>query len=77
MERVSIYCSCIHKKSHRWNILRPSACPPFARLKMGVCEGFPKSIIPDHLARADYHGASVNQSARYMDAGREGEGGSL
>jgi len=42
---------------------------------MGVCEGFPKSIIPDHLARADYHGARVNQSARYMDAGREGEGG--
>lgn len=42
--------------------------PPH-RLKMGVCEGHPKSIIPDHLARADYHGASVNQSARYMDAG--------
>ncbi|GAX74578.1 hypothetical protein CEUSTIGMA_g2027.t1 [Chlamydomonas eustigma] len=42
------------------------------RLKMGVCEGQPKTIIPDHLARADYHGASVNQSARYMDAGAHG-----
>ncbi|GAX74576.1 hypothetical protein CEUSTIGMA_g2025.t1 [Chlamydomonas eustigma] len=42
------------------------------RLKMGVCEGQPKTIIPDHLARADYHGASINQSARYMDAGAHG-----
>ena len=41
---------------------------------MGVCEGVPGSIMPDHMGRADYHGASVNQAARFMDAG-EGEGG--
>ena len=28
---------------------------------MGVCEGLPGSIRPDHLGRADYNGASVNQ----------------
>ena len=39
------------------------------RLKMGVCEGSPASIMPDHLGRADYHGASINQAARFMDAG--------
>ena len=39
---------------------------------MGVCEGSPKSILPDHLGHADYHGASINQSARYMDAGAHG-----
>jgi len=42
------------------------------RLKMGICEGSPKSVLPDHLGRADYHGASINQSARYMDAGAHG-----
>ena len=40
-----------------------------ARLKMGVCEGSPRSIFPDHNGRADYHGASINQAARFMDAG--------
>ena len=39
---------------------------------MGVCEGVPGSIMPDHMGRADYHGASVNQAARFMDAGEEG-----
>jgi hypothetical protein len=39
---------------------------------MGVCEGPPKSILPDHLGRADYHGASINQAARYMDAAAHG-----
>ena len=39
---------------------------------MGVCEGSPKSVLPDHLGHADYHGASINQSARYMDAGAHG-----
>lgn len=39
---------------------------------MGVCQGHPKAIFPDHLGRADYHGASVNQAARYMDAGAHG-----
>ena len=39
---------------------------------MGICEGPPRSIIPDHLGRADYHGASINQAARYMDAAAHG-----
>ena len=39
---------------------------------MGVCEGKPRSILPDHLGRADYHGASINQAARYMDAAAHG-----
>ena len=42
------------------------------RLKMGVCAGEPRTILPDHLGRADYHGASVNQAARYMDAAAHG-----
>ena len=42
------------------------------RLKMGVCEGVPSTVLPDHLGRADYHGSSVNQAARYMDAGAHG-----
>eukprot|EP00877_Chromochloris_zofingiensis_P010007 jgi/Chrzof1/525/Cz01g19010.t1 len=42
------------------------------RLKMGVCEGQPNSILPDHLGRADYHGACINQAARYMDAAAHG-----
>ena len=36
---------------------------------MGVCEGPPRSIQPDHNGRADYLGDSVNQAARFMDAG--------
>ena len=44
------------------------------RLKMGVCEGSPRSILPDHMGRADYHGASINQAARFMDAGENGQG---
>ena len=43
---------------------------------MGVCEGVPGSIMPDHMGRADYHGASVNQAARFMDAG-EGQGATV
>ena len=39
------------------------------RLKMGLCEGSPAKIMPDHLGKADYHGASINQTARLMDAG--------
>ncbi|KIY91248.1 hypothetical protein MNEG_16716 [Monoraphidium neglectum] len=42
------------------------------RLKMGLCVGPPKAIMPDALGRADYHGNSVNQAARYMDAGAHG-----
>ena len=37
---------------------------------MGVCEGRPSSVLPDHMGRADYHGASINQAARFMDAGK-------
>ena len=44
---------------------------------MGVCEGVPGSIMPDHMGRADYHGASVNQAARFMDAGEEGGGSAV
>lgn len=52
---------------------RPPRAPGWSRrLKMGVCCGVPKTIIPDHLGRADYHGASINQAARYMDAGAHG-----
>jgi hypothetical protein len=39
------------------------------RLKVGVCSGAPKSILPDHLGRADYHGATVNQAARWVAGG--------
>ncbi|GLI65643.1 hypothetical protein VaNZ11_009242 [Volvox africanus] len=42
------------------------------RMKIGLCEGCPRSIIPDHIGRADYHGASINQAARYMDAAAHG-----
>ncbi|GIL61956.1 hypothetical protein Vafri_16318 [Volvox africanus] len=42
------------------------------RMKIGLCEGCPRSIIPDHVGRADYHGASINQAARYMDAAAHG-----
>ena len=38
---------------------------------MGVCEGLPGSVMPDHNGRADYLGHSVNQAARFMDAGEE------
>ena len=34
-------------------------CP--CRLRMGVCEGTPQAMLHDHLGRADYHGATVNQ----------------
>ena len=44
------------------------------RLKMGICEGSPRSILPDHMGRADYFGASINQAARFMDAGEGGQG---
>ncbi len=53
-------------------MLKHSACAADARLKMGICEGCPNTIMPDHLGRADYHGASINQAARYMDAAAHG-----
>lgn len=36
---------------------------------MGVCEGFPRSLLPDFAGKADYLGDNVNQAARFMDAG--------
>ena len=42
------------------------------RLKMGMCEGYANSVLPDHLGRADYHGSSINQAARFMDAAAHG-----
>ena len=36
-------------------------CAVCRRLKMGVCEGVPQSVLHDHLGRADYHGDIVNQ----------------
>ncbi len=41
-------------------------------MKIGVCEGSPRNIQPDHLGHADYLGVSINQSARYMDASAHG-----
>ncbi|WIA32818.1 hypothetical protein OEZ86_006000 [Tetradesmus obliquus] len=41
-------------------------------LRMGLAEGTPHSILPDHLGRADYHGPSVNLAARIMDAAAHG-----
>lgn len=32
-------------------------------------EGVPRSILPDHEGRADYHGQSINLAARFMDKG--------
>jgi hypothetical protein len=42
------------------------------RLKMGVCEGLPRSVVPDCAGRADFHGESINAAARYMDAAAHG-----
>ena len=39
---------------------------------MGLCEGFPSSIMPNHLGKADYHGVSVNMAARFTDAAAHG-----
>eukprot|EP00775_Hariotina_reticulata_P010840 gene10840-10996_t len=42
------------------------------RLKIGVAEGVPGSILPDHLGHVDYFGSSVNLAARVMDAAASG-----
>jgi len=39
---------------------------------MGICEGAPRCVMPDHAGRADFHGATVNQAARFMDAAAHG-----
>ncbi|GAX86644.1 hypothetical protein CEUSTIGMA_g14052.t1, partial [Chlamydomonas eustigma] len=43
-----------------------------SRLKIGVCEGQPRSVVADHMGRADYHGACINQAARFMDVAAHG-----
>ncbi|GFH21557.1 guanylate cyclase domain-containing protein, partial [Haematococcus lacustris] len=42
------------------------------RLKMGVCSGQVRAVVPDHQGKADYHGHVVNSAARYMDAAAHG-----
>ena len=42
------------------------------RLKMGLAKGQPRSIMPDHVGRADYHGVSVNNAARYCAVAAHG-----
>ena len=41
---------------------------------MAISEGSPRAILPDKLGRADYHGASVKQAERLMDAGEGARG---
>jgi len=36
------------------------------RLRMGLAEGQPNSLLPDHAGRANYYGGSVNRAARFM-----------
>jgi hypothetical protein len=42
------------------------------RLRMGLAEGRPDRILPDHTGRASYYGHSVNCAAQYMDAAAHG-----
>jgi len=42
------------------------------RLRMAVCEGRPRAVMPDFLGRADYFGNVVNLAARFMDASAHG-----
>ena len=35
------------------------------RLKMGVCDGMPKTIIPDHLGRADCEWKLSNSNSNF------------
>lgn len=42
------------------------------RLRMGLSEGQPSSVLPDHNGRANYHGGSINRAARFMDAAAQG-----
>ena len=53
-------------------VCMPALC---CRLKMGVCEGVPQLVQQDHLGRADYHGAIVNQvRASWFRSGHQGLG---
>ena len=51
-----------------------AACCAACRLKMGVCEGVPRAVLPDHMGKADYLGVCVNTAARCAGKG-SGEGG--
>ncbi|KAI8463865.1 MAG: nucleotide cyclase [Monoraphidium minutum] len=42
------------------------------RLRVGLAQGLPRSIAPDHLGRADFFGECVNSAARYMDVAAHG-----
>lgn len=42
------------------------------RLRVGLCEGVPRAMLPDHAGRADYYGSSINQAARMTDAAAHG-----
>jgi hypothetical protein len=42
------------------------------RLRMGLAEGQPNSVLPDHTGRANYYGHAVNRAARFMDAAAHG-----
>ncbi|WIA21067.1 hypothetical protein OEZ85_005388 [Tetradesmus obliquus] len=42
------------------------------RLRMGLAEGPPHSVLPDHSGRANYAGPSVIRAARFMDAAAHG-----
>jgi len=42
------------------------------RLRMGLAEGQPNSVLPDHEGRANYYGSSVNKAPRFMDAAAHG-----
>ncbi|KAF6263274.1 hypothetical protein COO60DRAFT_1671048 [Scenedesmus sp. NREL 46B-D3] len=57
----------------------PVTCPDsgrllFAgpRLRMGLAEGVPHSVAPDHWGRANYSGPSVVRAARFMDVAAHG-----
>jgi class 3 adenylate cyclase len=53
-----------------WGKEEDCFCGP--RVKMGVFEGRPSSISPDHNGKADYHGHCINMAARLMDAAAHG-----
>lgn len=44
----------------------------YCRLKIGLAEGSPRCITPDHMGRADFHGAAINTAARYMEVAAHG-----
>ena len=59
----------VMKNDVAYEIVSRSKYALHLRIKMGICEGYPGSIRPDYQGRADYFGTSVNEAARFMDAG--------